>query len=181
MGAEFRKISRVRSLSGATRWYLSEDCLLAAKQVMYAVEYRRFYLRDIESIVVWPARAWIWRAGIPTLLLAGTGIALGLEVSVRVGAVFCVLALAWLGWELALGPTAQARIETSGAIVDLHLVKRARRAGKVLATIDAAIRAARGDAPEQPAARREAAHGAEPSSHPGTEAASVASPVTDLT
>jgi hypothetical protein len=57
----FRKISRVGSLTGGTKWYLSEDCLLAAKRTMYAVEYRRFYLRDVESIVVWPNRLWLLR------------------------------------------------------------------------------------------------------------------------
>src|ERR1700758_3961162 len=66
----FRKISRVGSLTGATNWYLSEDCLLAAKRVMYAVEYRRFYLRDLESVVVWPGRLWLLRPTIPGVLLA---------------------------------------------------------------------------------------------------------------
>ena len=58
MKSAFRKISRVGGLTGGTKWYLSEDCLLAAKRMMYAVEYRRFYLRDLESIVVWPTRTW---------------------------------------------------------------------------------------------------------------------------
>ena len=70
MQTAFRKISRVGSLTGGTKWYLSEDCLLAAKRVMYAVEYRRFYLRDLESIVVWPSRTWLLRPIIPGVLLA---------------------------------------------------------------------------------------------------------------
>ena len=69
MKSAFRKISRVSSLTGGTKWYLSDDCLLAAKRVMYAVEYRRFYLHDLESIVVWPSRTWVWRLTVPGLLL----------------------------------------------------------------------------------------------------------------
>jgi len=160
---------------------LSEDCLLAAKHVMYVVEYRRFYLRDIESIVVWPTRTWILRAAIPGVLLGAAGAALGTWVNLTSGAIFCGAALAWVGLELALGPTAQARIETSGAIVDLPLVKRARRASKVLAKIDAAIRAARGGAPEQTAAQTDVTQAAQPAAQSGAEAASVASTVADLT
>ncbi|MGA7564661.1 MAG: stage II sporulation protein M [Terriglobales bacterium] len=37
MNSTFRKISGVRSLTGGTKWYLSHDCLLAAKRTMYAV------------------------------------------------------------------------------------------------------------------------------------------------
>ncbi len=68
MKSAFRKISRVGGLTGGTKWYLSEDCLLAAKRMMYAVEYRRFYLRDLESIVVWPTRTWLWRMALVVVL-----------------------------------------------------------------------------------------------------------------
>ena len=67
------------------------------------------------------------------------------------GAIFVTLALAWIVLELALGPTARSRIRTTGATVDLPLVKRTRRARKVLAKIDAAVRATRGVI-EQPTA-----------------------------
>ncbi|HEX8878993.1 MAG TPA: hypothetical protein VF749_03140, partial [Candidatus Acidoferrum sp.] len=76
MRSVFRKISRVGSLMGATKWYLSEDCLLAAKRVMYTVEYRRFYLRDLESITVWPSRAWLLRPIVPGVLLGALGASL---------------------------------------------------------------------------------------------------------
>jgi hypothetical protein len=69
----FRKISRIGSLTGGTKWYLTEDCLLAAKRVMYAVEYRRFYLRDLESIVVWHSRTWLLRPAIPGVLVLALG------------------------------------------------------------------------------------------------------------
>jgi hypothetical protein len=140
----FRKISRVPGLTGGTKWYLSEDCLLAAKRMMYAVEYRRFYLSDLEHIVVWRSRLWLWRLIIPAALLAAVGGALWQRVNSTAGAIFGGMALAWLAFELALGPTAGSRIRTTGASVELPLVKRTRRARKVLAKIDAAIHATRG-------------------------------------
>jgi hypothetical protein len=146
----FRKISRVGSLTGGTKWYLSEDCLLAAKRVMYAVEYRRFYLRDVESIVVWPTRAWLWRVAVEVVLFAGISL-LFWQWSSTTGAIFLGIGLALAAWELALGPTAGARICTTGSSVDLPLVARTRRARKVLATIDTGIRSVRG-VTEQPAA-----------------------------
>jgi hypothetical protein len=126
----FRKISRIGSLTGATKWYLSEDCLLAAKRVMYAVEYRRFYLRDLESIVVWHSRTWLLRPAIPGVLLLGLGGLLWHWLNFTAGAIAGGAGLAWATLELGLGPTAQSRIQTTGASVDLPLVKRTRGARK---------------------------------------------------
>lgn len=146
MQGAFQKISRVGSLAGGTRWYLSEDCLLAAKRVMYTVEYRRFYLRDLESITVWPNRLWYLRPSILVVLFGILGASLWFSVNAATGGIVASIGLAWAALELALGPTAAARIRTSGATVDLPIVKRARRARRVLAKIDAAVRAVRGEA-----------------------------------
>jgi len=146
----FRRISRVGSLTGGTKWYLSEDCLLAAKRMMYVVEYRRFYLRDLEYIMVWPSRLWLWRLIVPAVLLAALGASLWQGANSTAGEIFSGMAVAWVALELVLGPTANSRIRTMGATVDLPLVKRTRRARKVLAKIDAAVRASRGVI-EQPA------------------------------
>lgn len=181
MQSEFRKISRVGTLTGATKWYLSADCLLAAKRVMYTVEYRRFYLRDIESIVVWPSRIWLLRPIIPGVLLVAFGNLLWFLTNPTAGAIFAGIGLAWAALEVALGPTANARIRTTGATVDLALVKRTRGAGQVLGKIDAAIRAARGSVIEQAAAPRTLPQPAAPSVQTSSEAASATAPVGDLT
>lgn len=153
MGGAFRKISRVGSLTGGTKWYLNEDCLLAARRVMYAVEYQRFYLRDLESIVVWPKGTWLVRLILPAVLLGALGAllwhwAIGALLwrwtDFTTAAIFLGVGLAWAGLEWALGPTALTQIRTTGATVDLPLVRRVRRGRKVLAKIDAAVRAARG-------------------------------------
>jgi len=185
----FRKISRVGSLTGGTKWYLSEDCLLAAKRVMYAVEYRRFYLRDLESIVVWPNRLWLLRPIIPVALF----VALGLwRVWVRhwemgallwrwtdftAGTIFAGVGLAGALLELALGPTAKARIRTTGATLDLPLVKRTRRARKILSKIDAAVRAARGGVIEQSAVPLAGPRPAQSSVRTDGQAASTTAPI----
>jgi hypothetical protein len=176
----FRKISRVGSLTGGTKWYLSADCLLAAKRTMYAVEYRRFYLRDLESIVVWPSRLWLWRLVIPGVLFAALAIAFWQWVDSTVGAIFAGVGLAWMAAELALGPTAGARIRTTGASVDLPLVARTRRARQVLAKIDGALHTARGGA-EQPTAPVTSAQPADPSVQTNSEAPTGAVSIADAT
>jgi hypothetical protein len=177
----FRKISRVGNLAGGTKWYLSEDCLLAAKRVMYTVEYRRFYLRDLESNVVWQKSLWLLRAIIPGSLLLALAALLWQLVSSTTGAIFGVVGLVWAGVELALGPTAEARISTTGATVDLPLVKRMRRARILLAKVDAAVRVARGGTIEEPAAAMPAAQPATASTEIPSEAAPAAAPIRDLT
>jgi hypothetical protein len=137
-------------LTGGTKWYLSEDCLLAAKRTMYAVEYRRFYLRDLEYIMAWPRTSWRWRMIIPGAIFVALGVSFWVGVSYTSGAIFTGLGVAWVGLEFALGPTAKSRIHTVGATVDLPLVKRMRSAQNVLGTIDAAVRATR--IVEQPSA-----------------------------
>lgn len=182
MANVFRKLSRVGSLTGGIKWYLSEDCLLAAKRVMYAVEYRRFYLRDLESIVVWPRRAWLWRPMLPGVLLFALGNTLWYWVNFRDAAIAYGVGLAWVALEIVLGPTAASRIRTTGATVDLPIVKRARRARKVLDKIDAAVRAARGGVIEQPAIPLGGPQSATPSSRPDSQSAAPATaPIGDLT
>lgn len=161
MKSSFRKISRVRNLTGGIKWYLNDDCLLSAKRVMYSVEYRRFYLHDLESIVVWPSKTWIWRMIVPGSFFALLGFAFWRWVNFRTGAIFGGIGLAWVVLELVLGPIAKSRIRTLGASVDLPLVRRTRRANKVLAKIDAAIRGVRGAA--QPSAPPVSSQQPEPS------------------
>ncbi len=181
MPTAFRKISRIGSLTGATKWYLSEDCLLAAKRVMYAVEYRRFYLRDLESIVVWHSRTWLLRPAIPGVLLLALGGLLWHWLNFTAGAIAGGAGLAWAALELALGPTAQSRICTTGASVDMPIVKRTRGARKVLAKIDAAVRATRGGAMEHPAAAVDQPQLAAPAGQTKSEPASAAAPIGDVT
>jgi hypothetical protein len=165
-------------MTGGTKWYLSQDCLLAAKRTMYAVEYRRFYLRDLECIVVWPSHSWRFRLIIPGALFVALGASLWQWVNSTSGAIFTGIGLAWVMLELALGPTAGSRIRTTGVSVDLPLVKRTRRARKVLDTIDAALRASR-DVAMQPAVLIPSLQAAAVSVQTNSEAASAAPSIAD--
>jgi hypothetical protein len=147
----FHKISRVGTFVGDTKWYLSEDCLLAAVRSMYAVEYRRFYLRDLESITIWPTRVWLWHMSIRPLLLAALAVAGWRWANITTAAICGSAALASVVLELVLGPTAGSRIRTAGASIDLPLAPRTRRAQKVLAEIEAAVRSTRGMAQQSAA------------------------------
>ena len=178
MKSAYQKISRVGSMTGGTKWYLSQDCLLAAKRTMYAVEYRRFYLRDLECIVVWPSRSWRFRLIIPGALFVALGASLWLWVNSTSGAIFTGIGLAWVMLELALGPTAGSRVRTTGVSVDLPLVKRTRRARKVLDAIDAALRASR-DVAMQPAVLIPSLQSVAVSVQMNSEAASAAPSIAD--
>ena len=176
----FRKISRVRSFMGTTKWYLSEDCLLASKG-NYTVEYRRFYLRDLESITVWPSRLWPLRLIIPGLAFGILGAMFWYWVDHTTGTIFTGLGLLWVVWELALGSTAKSRIRTTGASVDMELVKRTRRAYKLLAKIDAAVSAARAGVTEQPSAPVKGPQPAKPSGQTSPESTPAPAPIGDFT
>lgn len=143
---------------------------------MYAVEYRRFYLRDLEYIMVWPNHFWFWRVVIPAVLLAALGLSLWQWANSTAGAIFSGLALAWVGLELALGPTARSRLRTTGGTMDLPLVRRTRRARKVLAKIDAAVRSTRGviEQPSIPASIASPAEAGVPTRSEASAAASIA-------
>jgi hypothetical protein len=176
----FRKISRVGSLSGATKWYLSDDCLLAAKRVLYVVEYKRFYLRDIESIVVWPRRASVWRRLIPGVLVVGLGAIFWSSGSITGAAICGVIGFPWVALELALGRTANARIQTTGASVELPLTKRSRSARKVLAKIDAAIQADRDGLVSQPTTPALVAQLGEHTVPSGSDAGGATNPIENV-
>lgn len=119
---------------------------------MYVVEYRRFFLRDLEWIMVWPSRTWLSRIIVPALLSVTLGASMWLLwANPTAGEIFIGLGLGWVLLELLRGPTAKSRVRVTGVSVDLPLVARMRRAGKVLAKIDAAVRAAR-DVAVEPAA-----------------------------
>ena len=181
MKSAFRKISRVGSLTGGTKWYLSEDCLLAAKRMMYSVEYRRFYLRDLDSIAIWPNRIWLWRIALLVTVFGSMGYVFWRWVDTTTGEIIGGVGLAWVALELLLGPTAGARICTRGTMADLPLVARTRRARKVLAKIDAAIRAARAGAEQAVPAVVTSAPTAEPAVQTSTEAPSTPVSITDAT
>jgi len=109
---------------------------------------------------------------IRAVLLAALAAAFWRWVDSIAGAIFGGVALLWVAWDLALGPTAGSRICTTGASVELALVRRTRRARKVLSKIDAAVRATRGIV-EQPTASAIVTQPAESSGQSTSEGATA--------
>ena len=140
---------------------------------MYSVEYRRFYLRDLESIVVWPNPSWWLRLALPAMLLGALGVIMWQWASITFGFIFGILGLLWVILEVALGPTAKSRLRVMATTIDIPLVMRTRRADSVLAKIDAALRATRAN--EQPTAAAATIQSAEPSVQGTPEASSTPS------
>jgi hypothetical protein len=114
------------------------------------------------------------------VLFGALGVMFWQWVSSFSGAIFASLGVVWVAAELAMGPTAKSRLCTTGASVDLPLVARTRRARKVLAKIDAAIRAARGDVAQSTASVPNP-QPAEPSVQTKFEAPSGAASIADAT
>jgi hypothetical protein len=146
--------------------------------MMYAVEYRRFYLRDLEYIMIWPSRSWRYRLIIPGVLFAAISTSLWRWVDSTAGEILTGIGLAWIVLELALGPTAGSRVRTTGVTIDLPLVRRTRHASKVLAKIDVAVRASR-DVAVQPTVRMPSLPAAGASVPTESEAASAAPSIAD--
>ena len=112
------------------------------------------------------SRSWWFRMITPGVLLAGIGALLWGRVNSTTGEIFVGLGLLWVMLELSLGPTAKSRVCTTGIIVEIPLVRRMPRAQKVLAKIDAAVRASRSvsEQPGAPTGISSAQHNAEATS-----------------
>jgi hypothetical protein len=117
--------------------------------------------------------------GLVVLLFAGLGLAFWRWVDSTAGAIFGGVGLLWVAMELGLGPTAGSRIRATGVSVDLPLVARTRRAPKVLAKIDAAVRGARAVG-LQPTAPGTGAQPAEPILQTGSESPSGTVSIPDV-
>ena len=118
---------------------------------------------------------------IPAVLLLVLSALLLNWTNFAAGAIAGGAGLAWAALERVLGPTARSRICTTGTSVELPLVRRTRRARKVLAKIDAAVRVARGGAMQQPTAPIDGSQPAKLTSQTTSEEAPAAAPIEDLT
>lgn len=147
---------------GRTRLWLGRDHLLQVDSQSFAEEYKRFFFRDIQAVIIRKtANGMITNivlAGLATLpLVAALG--LSLESGFGDGA-----AIAWWiiggvisGFLLAntlMGPTCLCHMKTAVQTEELPSLRRIRRARKVLARVRPLIAEAQGElAPGEIAAR----------------------------
>ena len=138
---------RESGLLSYSRLWLGPDHLLLARTTFFSEEYKRFYFRDIQALIVRKTE----RREILNVIFALVAIAFGLFVLaspdsfwrgfwvVFAGLVLCLLAVNWLR-----GPTCVCHIRTAVQTEPLPTLKHLRTARKVIARLKPGIEAAQG-------------------------------------
>lgn len=145
-GRGFRRQGIVSVTARRSRLWLGEDHLLLVESQYFAEEYRRFYFRDIQSIVLRKTETGkyfnlVWMSlAIPMLA--------GVIASSGAWRIFwSILAIIFGGFLLLntlYGPTCACQISTAVQSEELPSLKRLRRARKVMARLRPLIAEAQG-------------------------------------
>jgi hypothetical protein len=151
-GRGWRRLAFGLSGSRCQLW-LGPDHLLAVDYTISTEEYRRFYFRDIEAIVIRRTaerQIWNWVMAVLALLTAGPFFAgwlsersSGLLITALVFAVFW---LVFIAINTLRGPTCRTHIRTAVQTEHLPSLNRLSAARKALARLRPLIVAAQGEA-----------------------------------
>jgi hypothetical protein len=144
---EYQRLpGRRRSLTGGCTLWLGPDHLLRVDSHSYVENYKRFYYRDIQSIVLLPTsrrRSLLigWAAlGAPLAMLALVlGGAWGIFLGCLAGLAAVVVAITWLR-----GPTCECRLQTAVQTEVLGSLSRVRTASKALKRLQARVESVQG-------------------------------------
>ena len=147
----YRKLAKTGGLFAYYSIWQGTDHLITAETTMASEEYRRFYYRDIQAIVI---RKTAWHhvftvlSGLPAVLFLILGI-------FGDGLAYAWLALAaWTGAMLGInlwrGPTCVCQVRTAVQNVRVRALARLRRVDRVLAQITPLIAQAQGNLPTGP-------------------------------
>ena len=152
----YRRLAGSLTVSGFCQLYLAADHLLQAASTGYSERYKRFYLRDIQAIIVQETEAWkIW--GVVAAVPGAIALLIGLLVGDVGGWILDALGAALLGAGLASyagGPSCRCVLRTAVQTEPLPALKRIRRARQVLACLQPLIEAAQGPLPMGAVGRR---------------------------
>jgi len=168
---QYQRLTRARTRAGfavvsaaRSSLWLGTDHLLCVVSTGYSENYKRFYFRDIQAIVIQKTerrKVWNWALGTPTviclavwgfnLLLSRGSIGLGANLMGTIGTLAFALPLAINN---ALGPTTIGYLRTAVQTEELPSLSRLRRVRRVLARLRPLITQAQGQlAPEEISAR----------------------------
>ncbi len=150
-GAGFSTAVAVRS-----RLWLGKDHLLCVDSMRFAEDYKRFYFRDIQALIIRKTeRGKIWNIVFGALALPPLIAALATTAEWRI--VWGIMAGIFLTFVLVntlYGPTCKCHLRTAVQTEELPSLRRLRVARKVLARLRPHIAAAQGElAPEEIPAR----------------------------
>jgi hypothetical protein len=121
------------------------DHLLWVESIFFSEHYKRFFYRDIQSLVIRRnGTHWLWSA-----LWGGLALTFGLFAALLPGTpyvsgIFTVVFLLTLGVNLALGPACSVYLQTAVQVQKLTTLKRVRTARKVIGRIKPLIEAVQG-------------------------------------
>lgn len=143
----YRKLTRMkRGLGTMSQLALGPDHLLHVQSTGYTESYRRFYLRDIQAIlVVHTARRLIWTAVLCLLALIALLFVSGFDGGVVPTAIVCTITLALLLWNFLRGRGCRLVIITAVQQESVSAVTRLPKARRVLAELRPLIEAAQVD------------------------------------
>ena len=186
---------RGASLVSYYRLYLGPDHLLQITSSGYSESYKRFYFRDIQSIVFQRTAQWKvinWVFGSMTALAAvawlfefKSGFSSN-EGLIVLGCLWTIVSVVPLFFNLLGGPTCECQVRTAVQVERIPSLKRLRNARKVLNQIKPLIDAAQGQlSPEEVAGAAGSAVLSGPAdgiaAPPVVETAQAAAPVVSLT
>src|ERR1051326_3113083 len=136
-------------LSSYHRLWLGPDHVLSVRATGYSEEYKRFYFRDVQAIILRGSVAWKnWNlalltvAGLLGFVSAMTSGGVGLAVWLGLACLFVALLLI----NLARGPTCVCHILTAVQMERLPALGRIRVARRVMERLRPMIEQAQGDA-----------------------------------
>ena len=136
--------------------YQASDHLLQVSASGFTESYRRFYFRDIQSMVVRKStHGKVWNAVWASIfgLLAAIAFGSGGAAGAVCGAVAGIFLLA-LAFNIARGPTCVCQVRTAVQTRTLPSLNRLRRASKVIARLKPIIEAAQDALPREEIASR---------------------------
>ena len=155
-GRGLRRIGPVAFWRTTNRLWLGSDHLLSSDSTGYTEEYRRFYFRDLQAIILRRTdRGRNWTAGLAflTICFALAGYALG-PVGAAVLWSLAALLLLSLAINAARGPTCTCHLQTAVQFEELPALGRVRAARKALAQLRAVIEETQGVLSGEEVARR---------------------------
>ena len=151
--AAYRKLTPMhRGLGAMTQLWLGSDHLLHLQSTGYSESYRRFYLRDIQCLVMVHTARRTYLAAALAVLLLGIVIILVTADAGPVGyAVMAGVFLPFFLWNHLLGAGCRVVVVTAVQQENVTALSRLPKTRRILAELKPRIEAAQADLPAAPA------------------------------